>query len=100
VAINSEWMQKLGGFDERFFLYWADADLSARLHEKSLRIVIQRSVSVVHTGADPLRPLPGHLGRIMRKDLVRFVDKHRPGLTSAAVNIHAKVLAAVNKDAI
>src|SRR5262245_31475695 len=42
AAINADILQKLGGFDERFFVYYADADLCARLHEKSLRIAIRR----------------------------------------------------------
>ena len=100
VAIDAEVLQKFNGFDERFFLYYADADLSARLHEKSLRIAIRRDLPVVHTGADPSRPLPISLARIMRKDLLRFVEKHHGGLRSTALGIQAKLIGAVNKEAI
>jgi N-acetylglucosaminyl-diphospho-decaprenol L-rhamnosyltransferase len=100
VAIDAEVLHKFGGFDERFFLYYADADLCARLHEKSLRIVIRRDLPVVHTGADPSRPLPASLARIMRKDLLRYVEKHQPGFRSTALGLQAKLIGAVNKEAI
>ena len=100
VAIDAEVLHKFGGFDQRFFLYYADADLCARLHQKSLRIAIRRDLPVVHTGADPSRPLPASLARIMRKDLLRFVEKHHGGLRSTALGIQAKLIGAVNKEAI
>jgi GT2 family glycosyltransferase len=100
VAINSDALHRLGGFDERFFLYYADADLCARFHAKSLRIAIRRGVSVVHTGADPTATLSPAHARIMRKDLLRFVEKHHPGLRSTALSLQAKLLGAVNKDAV
>jgi len=100
VAINADVFQKLGGLDKQFFAYYYDADLCARLHEKSWRIAIHRGVSVVHAGADPTKPLPPAHARMMRKDLLRFVEKHHPGLKSTALGLQAKLLGAVNKEAI
>jgi GT2 family glycosyltransferase len=100
VAISSDVFQKLGGFDERFFQYYADADLCQRLHEKSLRIAIRRDIAVIHAGGDPSRALSQSAARIMRKDLLRFIEKHQPGLRSSALGLQAKVLGMMNKDAI
>lgn len=46
-VIRSEVFAKLGGFDERFFMYLEDADLSKRVKEMG-RIVYYPAVSVTH----------------------------------------------------
>lgn len=40
--------QKLGGFDERFFLYYEDVDLCARVWLKGLRVLLDPRVRVTH----------------------------------------------------
>jgi N-acetylglucosaminyl-diphospho-decaprenol L-rhamnosyltransferase len=40
--------QKIGGFDEKFFLYYEDVDLCWRLRRDGFQVVQDRSVSVVH----------------------------------------------------
>src|SRR5205085_9595020 len=62
VAFNADVLTTLGGFDERFFLYYADTDLCARLHEKSYRIGIRRDVIAKHLGGETAAgDLPPHL---------------------------------------
>lgn len=41
-------LQQLGGFDERYFLYFEDADLSRKFQLQGLRTVYTPDVSVVH----------------------------------------------------
>src|SRR5436305_6548366 len=68
IAISADVLGKLGGFDERFFLYYSDADLCARLHERSYRIGIRRDVIAKHLGGETSTDaFPPHLARIMRK---------------------------------
>lgn len=43
-----EVFQKIGGFDERYFLYYEDVDLCARLTLANYRIFLCSTVSVVH----------------------------------------------------
>lgn len=38
----------LGGFDERYFLYYEDIDLCARLRLKGYRVILEPATSVVH----------------------------------------------------
>lgn len=40
--------QRVGGFDERFFLYYEDVDLCARLWKSDMKIVCDPSVSIIH----------------------------------------------------
>jgi GT2 family glycosyltransferase len=71
-----EALQRVGGFDEAFFLYEEDADLCRRVRQAGYRVVFTPRAEVVH-----------HLGRSMatagyrareayRKSHVRYYEKH------------------------
>src|SRR5262249_52730334 len=51
-----ETLERLGGFDERFFLYEEDVDLCLRARQAGLRVVHTPAAEVVH-----------HLGRSMER---------------------------------
>lgn len=42
--------EQVGGMDERFFLYWEDADFCKRLTERGWRVLFFPGVKVVHAG--------------------------------------------------
>jgi N-acetylglucosaminyl-diphospho-decaprenol L-rhamnosyltransferase len=48
LFLRSNAFRKVGGFDERFFLYYEDVDLCWRLHLDGFQVVQDCSVSVVH----------------------------------------------------
>jgi hypothetical protein len=48
LLVRGEIFQKVGGFDEKFFLYYEDVDLCWRLRRDGFQVVQDRSVSVVH----------------------------------------------------
>ncbi|MHB8348379.1 MAG: glycosyltransferase [Acidiferrobacterales bacterium] len=48
MLFRSDVYARMGGFDERYFLYYEDVDLCARLMLSGYRIVLDPSVSVVH----------------------------------------------------
>ncbi len=48
MLFRSEVYARMGGFDERYFLYYEDVDLCARLALSGYRIVLDPVVSVVH----------------------------------------------------
>ena len=80
----------VGLFDPKFFLYYADADLSLRMHEKQYRILVSRRLQVIKQ-RPPLgegnKKLAPHLARLMRKDQMHFYEKHRPGLQKTLVGL-------------
>src|SRR5690242_19607695 len=47
-AIDLDALSRVGMLDPRFFLYYADADLCQRIHDKGWRIAVRRDLSVVH----------------------------------------------------
>lgn len=48
LFLHGDAFRKVGGFDERFFLYYEDVDLCWRLRRDGFQVVQDRSVSVVH----------------------------------------------------
>jgi GT2 family glycosyltransferase len=50
VLIRRTAFEQVDGMDERFFLYWEDADLCRRLAEKGWRTVYYPGATIVHAG--------------------------------------------------
>lgn len=48
LVMNCELFAGLGGFDERYFLYWEDVDLSYRAARAGARLVVRDDVVVIH----------------------------------------------------
>ncbi len=51
---KNTWM-RLGGFEEKFFIYWEDADFCMRAKEKGRRVVIVPDAKVWHEGSVYMR---------------------------------------------
>ncbi len=48
VLVRRSAFERVGGFDERYFLYWEDADLCRRLRRAGYRIVYSPEATAVH----------------------------------------------------
>jgi GT2 family glycosyltransferase len=51
VLVRRDAFSAIGGFDERYFLYWEDADLCRRLRNAGWEIRFRPDAGVVHVGA-------------------------------------------------
>jgi len=48
IAVAARAWERIGGFDERFFLYWEDVDLSWRARAAGLRLAVRRDLVATH----------------------------------------------------
>lgn len=48
MVFRAETVRSVGGFDERYFLYYEDVDLCARLRDRGLEVAVCTKVSVTH----------------------------------------------------
>ena len=76
MLFRSRDFHDLGGFDERFFLYYEDVDICVRVWRKGMRILACPKAGVIHDARRDsrrsLRHLRWHLG-----SMARFLWKHR-----------------------
>lgn len=63
---------RIGGFDERYFMYLEDADICRRLAQAGLRSVVVSSVSVIHDAQRASRRNLRHFGWHLRS-VFRFL---------------------------
>jgi GT2 family glycosyltransferase len=99
IAIDLDALSRIGMLDPRFFLYYADADVCQRIHDKGWRIAIRRDLNVVHTGSSPNDPLPDPLKRIMRKDQQLYFAKHRPTWERKVLDVDEKLYRFLSREA-
>lgn len=70
MMFPAEVYRQIDGFDERYFLYYEDVDICARLHLAGYRIALSREVSAIHdarrTSRRNLRYARLHLSSILR----------------------------------
>lgn len=75
MVLDRRAFAKVGGFDERFFLYCEDYDLCARLYNAGYSLQVDRAVEVIHSAQRRShlnwRYLRWHLGSLIRVWLSR-----------------------------
>jgi GT2 family glycosyltransferase len=67
VLITREALEATGGFDEGFFMYWEDVDLSFRIKDAGLDLAVADDAFVTHFGGQQARHAPRSLIRFFRK---------------------------------
>ena len=70
MLFRSDTLRSFGGFDERYFLYYEDVDLCARLRDRGLEVAVCTHASVIHAARREsrrnLRYAAWHLRSAMR----------------------------------
>lgn len=65
--------EKVGKWDERFTIYWADTDYAVRLRKLNIPVEINHSVNIIHN--EPARTLKSYPSSIEGEDRLKFEDK-------------------------
>ena len=82
MLMPADVMRRAGGFDEQFFMYAEDIDLSLRFVEGGYRVRYWPEVDVVHVGAgsNVAGQRPPAANAAYFRTMAPFVRKHRTGL--------------------
>lgn len=72
VVFSRQAYEQVGGFDERYFMYFEDVDICARLRRAGLQIVLQPSTSVIHDAQRASHRSPVHLRWHLRSAIRYF----------------------------
>ena len=86
LLVRSETFRSIGGFDEKFFLYYEDVDLCARLRMLGHEIRQERSVEAIHDARRQSRRNPrftcwhvASMTRYLLKNYARNYSAHSAG---------------------
>jgi N-acetylglucosaminyl-diphospho-decaprenol L-rhamnosyltransferase len=84
-VMRRETWERLGGFDDGFFLWFEDVDLAKRLRDRGHRNLIVGSARVGHAMAESFKQLDSDTMRELRlASLRRYIGKHHAGLAPLA----------------
>lgn len=76
-VVKRQTWERLGGFDEGFFLWYEDVDLAKRLHDAGLRNMVVGSAKVGHVGAESFAQIDRQRQQAIRLASVdRYISKH------------------------
>lgn len=80
LMIRRDAFQKVGGFDETFFMYFEDADLCRRVRKLGLKVLYSPSTKVVHFGGDKGVNPESKIALEYRRSQLRYYRKHAGGV--------------------
>ncbi|HVJ82747.1 MAG TPA: glycosyltransferase family 2 protein [Planctomycetia bacterium] len=78
ILMNAACYRELGGFDERFFMYYEDADLCRRAKALGWRTRFVPKAPLRHLHPFHERGLSASMAKLSRPSLVRYFRRHRP----------------------
>jgi GT2 family glycosyltransferase len=76
LMIRRDVFQKVGGFDEAFFMYFEDADLCRRIKKLGLRVLYTPITKVVHFGGNRRLNPGSEVALEYRKSELHYYRKH------------------------
>ncbi len=87
MLMPADAMRRVGGFDEQFFMYAEDMDLSLRFIAAGYRVVYWPGVDVVHVGAGSnlAGRRPPLANAAYFRTMAPFIRKHRHGMRGTAL---------------
>jgi N-acetylglucosaminyl-diphospho-decaprenol L-rhamnosyltransferase len=92
LLIRRTLFDELGGFDERFFLYYEDADLCLRVRQAGWDVVHFAGTGVCHAGGGSTRKVKAWRLYLLLRSRVQFVAKHYSYGSAVAVALSAMLI--------
>ncbi len=78
ILARTELLQRLGGFDEAYFAYGEDIDLSARVLNAGYRLILTPSMKVWHKRGSSSDSIPYKRAYLARRNQCFTIAKHFP----------------------
>ena len=94
ILMRRELFDQLGGFDEGYFMYAEDIDLSFRIHERGLNCWYQPKATIVHHGGGCSKSARSNFATVMmRESIYRFMRIRRGELSAQMFRLCIALLA-------
>jgi GT2 family glycosyltransferase len=92
LAVRSEVVQQMQGFDPRFFMYFEEADLCKRIHDAGYGLAYSPVPVVYHVGGASSRKSKARMMLVIRQSMFKYFRKHEPALKMRAFSLVFKPL--------
>ncbi|MFT3846077.1 MAG: glycosyltransferase family 2 protein [Lacibacter sp.] len=76
MLIKKEVLDRIGGFDESFFMYGEDIDLSYRIQQAGYKNIYYSGCSIIHFKGESTKKATVNYVQMFYKAMSRFVQKH------------------------
>lgn len=76
--IRSSLFHDLGGFDEKFFMYFEESDLCQRAQYRGYKIIYTPDVSLIHLKGYSIQKAANIMAIEYRRSQIYYYQKHRP----------------------
>jgi len=81
LLIKTEVFQKIGLFNEHFFLYYEDADFCLRARQAGFKLTLAKNTSVFHSLSSSANKLGKNKIKILADSQIYFSKKHLPKIS-------------------
>jgi len=76
--IRRQLFEQLGGFDQRFFMYFEESDLCQRAKNAGWQVMYTPKVSLIHLKGHASQQIPDRIRLEYRRSQLYYYQKHRP----------------------
>ena len=76
--IRADLFNLLGGFDEKFFMYFEESDLCQRVRNKGYKVLYTPYVSLIHIRGYSVKKISNKMAVEYRRSQIYYYHKHRP----------------------
>ncbi|HCQ23224.1 MAG: glycosyltransferase [Aphanizomenon flos-aquae LD13] len=76
--IRTDLFNLLGGFDEKFFMYFEESDLCQRVRNKGYKILYTPYISLIHIRGHSVNKISNKMAVEYRRSQIYYYHKHRP----------------------
>jgi len=76
--IRADLFNLLGGFDEKFFMYFEESDLCQRVRTKGYKVLYTPHVSLIHIRGYSVNKISNKMAVEYRRSQIYYYHKHRP----------------------
>ena len=77
ILARTRLVRRLGGFDERFFMYFEEVDLCLRIKQLDQRVMFVPSACITHAGCRSAEQVPVKNNIMALTSLLKYLRKHR-----------------------
>ncbi len=95
LLVRRDAFERVGGFDERFFLYFEDIDFCLRLAAEAGPVYYDPSITVMHVRGESARSAPELARRAYRESQLYYWQKHRGSIARAIVGAYQRLACVV-----